>query len=97
MHSPYVRQLVKTWASRNKVISHDWLQLVSAILGHSPQLLWKSFWREKAKTLEHQGRVKGVEASQDEILGEGPSADLDSQATYNEHVLSLYHTAALNA
>ena len=95
MHSPYVRQLVKTWASRNKVISHYWLQLVSAILGHSPQLPWKSFWREKAKIPEHQGR--GVEASQDEILGDGPSADLDSQATYNEYILSLYCAAALNA
>ena len=38
MFSPYMRELKKTWASRNKVISHDWYQLVSAILDHGPQL-----------------------------------------------------------
>ena len=38
MHSPYVRELVKTCASRNKVTPHDSLQLVSAVLDHSPQL-----------------------------------------------------------
>ena len=54
-------------------------------------------FREEAKTLEHQGRVRDFEASQDQILGEGPYADSDSQATYNEYILSLCHTAALNA
>ena len=38
MFSPYMRELKKTWASRNKVISHDWYQLVSAILDHGSQL-----------------------------------------------------------
>ena len=35
-HSPYVRELIKTRASRNKITPHDWLQLVSAELedGH---------------------------------------------------------------
>ena len=35
-HSPYVRELVKTRASRNKIMPRDWLQLVSAELedGH---------------------------------------------------------------
>ena len=97
MHSPYVRELVKTWASRNKVIPHDWLQLVSAVLEHGTQLQWKSFWREEAKVLEHQGRVRGFEASQDQILGEGHYADPESQATNNERILLLCHTAALNA
>lgn len=36
MHSPHVRELVKTRASRNKVTPHDWLQLVSAVLDHGP-------------------------------------------------------------
>ena len=38
IHSPYVRQLVKTWASRIRVTPHDWLQLVSAVLDHGPQI-----------------------------------------------------------
>ena len=43
-----MRELVKKWASRNKVIPHDWFQLVSAILDHGPQLQWKEdFFGEK--------------------------------------------------
>ena len=47
--------------------------------------------------MEHQGRVKGFEASHDQILGKSCYADPQSQAIYNEHILSLCHTAALNA
>ena len=63
MHSPYTRELVKIWVSRNKVTSHDQIQLVSAVLEDGPQLQWKCYWREEAKALEQQGRVKGFEAS----------------------------------
>lgn len=62
-HSPYVRQLLKTRASRNKVTTHDQIQLVSAVLDHGPQLQWKSYW--KAKTLENQSRVRDFEVSQE--------------------------------
>lgn len=36
IHLPYVRKLLITRASRNKVTSYDWLQLVSAVLDHEP-------------------------------------------------------------
>lgn len=39
----------------------------------------------------------GYEVSQDQILGEGHYADINSQATNNEHIVSLCHTATLNA
>ena len=52
---------------------------------------------EKLKALEHQGRVRGFEASQDQVLGKGHYADAQSQAIYNEHVLSLCRTKVLNA
>lgn len=78
-------------------MSHDWIQLLaSAVLEDGPQLQGKSYWREKAKVLQHQGRVSGSEASQDQIIGEGPYTDPDSQAIYNEHILLLCHTAASN-
>ena len=32
MHLPYVRELLKSWVSINKVIPHDRLQLVLAVL-----------------------------------------------------------------
>ena len=52
---------------------------------------------EKGKALEQQGRVRSFKASQDQILGECRYADPDSQAIYNEHILSLCRTEALNA
>ena len=47
--------------------------------------------------MEQQGRAKGVEVSQDQILGVGAYADPQVQALYDEEVLSLCHKAALNA
>ena len=58
------------------------------ILGDSTKLLWKCYWQEEAKILEQQGKTKGLETSQDQVLGKG---------IYDEHILSLCHTAALNA
>ena len=47
--------------------------------------------------MEQQGRAKGVEVSQDQILDVGAYADPQVQALYDEEVLSLCHKAALNA
>ena len=52
----------------------------------------------RGKNFRLQGKAKGFEASiQDQILGEGPYADLQDQALYDKHIVSLCHTAALNA
>ena len=86
------------WASNNKAIPHDWIQLISAVLENGPHLLWKCYWREEAKKiLQQQGKAKGLEISQDQILDEGFYSDPQDQALYNEHTLSLYSTAVLNA
>ena len=71
--------------------------LVSVILDDRPQLRFKCYFREEAKILEQQGKAKGLETSQDQILGEGTYADPQAQALYNEQILSLCHKAALNA
>ena len=57
----------------------------------------RALWREEAKALELQGLKKGYEAPQDKILGEGIYADPETQAAYDEHILSLCSRAALNA
>ena len=54
--------MVKTWASSNEVTPHDCLQLVLVVLEDGPQLQWKCYWREEAKALEQERRVKGFEA-----------------------------------
>ena len=41
--------------------------------------------------------MKGFEASQDQILGEGYYVEPKGQTLYEEHTLSLCHTAALTA
>ena len=40
----------------------------------------KELSREEAKALEHQDRVRGYEASQNQVRGVGHYADLDMQA-----------------
>ena len=86
LHSTFIREKVKTQVSSIKAFSYDWLQLVSAVLDDGPQLLWKYYFRKEAKILEHQGKAKGLETSQDQILGEGTYADPQAQALYNEQM-----------
>ena len=57
----------------------------------------KCYWSEEAKILEQQGKAKGLEIYQDQILGESHYSDPQEQALYDECTLSLCSTAALNA
>ena len=59
--------------------------------------MFKCYYKEEAKILEQQGKAKGLETSQGQILGEGTYADPQIQALYNEQILFLCHKAALNA
>ncbi|KAL6066104.1 hypothetical protein STEG23_017586 [Scotinomys teguina] len=97
IHSTYVKQMLNSWSTSNRIIPDDWHQLTSAVLEYSQQLQWKSWLREEARNLEQQGKLRGFEISQDQILGEGHFADRNIQATYDEHTISLCRTAALNA
>ena len=97
IHSTFVKQLLNSWSTSNRVIPEDWKQLTSAVLEYSQQLQWKSWLREEARNLEQQGKIRGFQVSQDQILGEGEFADKNVQAFYDEHTISLCRTAALNA
>ena len=79
LHSIFVREMIKTWASSIRVRPHDWLQLISEVLDYGPKLMFKCYFREEAKILEQQGKAKGLETSQDQILGEGTYADPQAQ------------------
>ena len=54
-------------------------------------------FRQEAKILEQQGKAKGLEISQDQILGEGLYSDPQDQSLYDEYTLSICSTIALNA
>ena len=64
---------------------------------YSGRIIEERKLRRVSQSTFSQGRVRSFETSQDQILGEGHYADPDSQAIYNEHILSLCHTANLNA
>ena len=53
--------------------------------------------KEEATAIEQQTRAKGMEISQDQLLGEGDYADIQRQSLYDDHILDSCHTAALNA
>lgn len=62
------------------------------------QLQWNIWWRAEVRAIEQQqGRVRGYEISQDQILGEGCYAEVEKQITFDDHTLALCCTAALNA
>ncbi|KAL6085159.1 hypothetical protein STEG23_014876, partial [Scotinomys teguina] len=58
IHSTYVKQMLNSWSTSNRIIPDDWHQLTSAVLEYSQQLQWKSWLREEARNLEQQGPIK---------------------------------------
>ena len=38
INSPYVKQMLNSWATQNRIIPQDWKDLASAILEAGPQL-----------------------------------------------------------
>lgn len=97
VNSAYVKEMIKTWASNARATPYDFHQLVSAVLDKGPSLMFGIYFREESKHMEQQGRAKGVEVSQDQIIGAGEYADPQVQALYDDEVLCLCHQAALNA
>lgn len=97
VHSPYVKQLLSTWATNNKITPSDWNDLISAVLDHSSQIQWKALWRQESKALELQGLRDGFDASESKIMGEKQFSDPQVQAGYDECTFDLCKTAAVNA
>ncbi|KAL6058619.1 hypothetical protein STEG23_038365 [Scotinomys teguina] len=63
IHSTYVKQMLNSQSTSNRIIQDDWHQLTSAVLEYSQQLQWKSWLREEARSLEQQGKLRGFEIS----------------------------------
>lgn len=88
--STFVKQMLNSWATHNRIISQDQKGLVTAILEADPQLQQKTWWREEARVLEQHGRARTMEIFQEGLLGE-------AQFRLDDHTLVLCHTAVLNA
>ena len=96
MHLPFVKQMLNSWSCCNRITPKDWLDIVTAVLEAESLLQWKSWWREEDKTIEQGSRARGIEVSQDQLLGEGDYADIERQSLCNDHTLELCCMAALN-
>lgn len=81
MHSTFVKQMLNSWATHNRIISQDQKGLVTAILEAGPQLQWKTWWREEARVREQHGRARAMEISMKGFLVR-PSLDLITPWSY---------------
>ena len=97
MHSPFVKQMLNLWSVCNRIIPNDWKDSVNGILKTSTQLQWNTWFREEVKIVEQQSKARSRNISQNQILGEGDYATIETQAVYDDHTLDLCHAAALNA
>lgn len=97
MHSPFVKWILNSWATQNRIIPQEWKDLVAATLEAGPQLQWQIWWKEEARAIEEQNRARGINISQDQLLGEGQYANLQRQLEFDDPILELCQLAALNA
>ena len=89
--------MLNLWSVCNRIIPNDCIELVKAVLEPDPQLQWRSWFREEAKTMEQQSKARGMEISQDQILREENNATIERQSLYDGHILTLCQAAALYA
>ena len=71
LHATFVKEMIRTWDSNVISMPHDFSQLTSVVLEDGPLLMFGVYLEEESKHMEQQGRAKGVEVLQDQILGIG--------------------------
>ena len=60
MHSTFVKQILTSWAIKNRIIPQDWKDMARAILEPAANLQWVAWWRDWEREIAHQNRA-GVE------------------------------------
>ncbi|KAL6038953.1 hypothetical protein STEG23_010042 [Scotinomys teguina] len=94
IHSTYVKQMLNSWSTSNRIIPDDWHQLTSAVLEYSQQLQWKSWLREEARNLEQQG----ILMQREDVILEWiflPHKPNKKLKTYIEKISDLIHKGKL--
>ena len=59
LHSPFVKEMLNTLTTKNRVIPQDWKGLVSAVLEAGQQLQWLLRWRHEATGLAQHNLARG--------------------------------------
>ena len=49
MHLPTVKQILTSWAIKNRIIPQDWEDMARAIQEPATHFQWFSWWREEAR------------------------------------------------
>ena len=62
MHSLFVKQMLNSRSTCNRITPQGWRDLDAVVLEPGPQLQWRTWW-EEAKTTEQQSRARGMEIS----------------------------------
>lgn len=84
--------MLNSWSTCNRIILKDQRDFVTAILEPGPQLQWRACQKEETKAIEQFCKARGIEITQDHLLGEG-----ERQSIYDAHTLVLWHAASLNS
>lgn len=58
LHSPFVRQMFISWSTSNIIFPKDWKDLVTVVLEPCPQLQWRTWLNDKARTMNNQVGIK---------------------------------------
>lgn len=93
MHPLLLKQVLKFSGDSKIVLSPKTVKVWRAMLEPGPQLQWCSLWRVEAKDIEQRNRARGINVSQDQLLGEGTYAVVHI-VIYRKQP---WHTAALSA
>ena len=96
-NSPLVKQMLNSWSTSKWIVPQDQKVLGTAVLAPGPQLQWRDWWKDEARTIRQGSRARGIDISSDWLLGEENYADLQCQSLYGGHTLALFNPTALNA
>ena len=83
-------QLVVELSLKTGETCYRWLRTWSS-------LQCRTWWKDQAETIEQQIRARGIDISQDQLLGEEEYVNVERQYLYDVHTRTLCHAAALNA
>ena len=51
MRSPFVKQIMTSWAIKNRIISHDWKDIAREILEPAANLQLFAWWRDEVREI----------------------------------------------
>lgn len=89
-----MKQILNLWSTQNRIIHQGWRKCGNSNIG---SLQWQASWKEEARVTEWLIQARGINFSQDQLLGEGQYAELQRPLEFDDHTLALRHLAALNA